>query len=200
MKALTTRQGEILDYLRRYIQENQYAPSIREIGEYFKIHVKGVHDHLRALEKKGFIQVEPGKSRAIKILSDEESKGEMTRVPILGRVAAGLPLFAEENHEGSLLLPPELVNRGPLFALRVQGESMTGAGILDGDLGVFAQQPLAENGEIVVAMVDEAVTLKRFYKEQNRIRLQAENPAYPPIFTQDARVLGKLVTIIRNYD
>jgi len=199
MKTLTKRQNEILQFIREYIQDNQYPPSIREIGRNFSISVKGAYDHVKALEKKQVISINHNKSRAI-TLSPEEDRGDDTRkIPILGNVAAGLPLFAEENYDGSVTLPTDVLRNGNLFALKVEGESMTGAGILDGDLAVFVHQPVAENGEIVVAMVDDAVTLKRFFKEKNRIRLQAENPAYPSIFTQDVRILGKLITIIRQY-
>ena len=199
MKALTKRQGEILEFIRDYIQGNQYPPSIREIGRNFNISVKGAYDHVKALEKKEVISISHNKSRAITLTPEDEGNEEVRKIPILGNVAAGLPLFAEENHDGSVSLPADVLRHGNLFALRVQGESMTGAGIFDGDLAVFVQQPLAENGEIIVAMVDDAVTLKRFYREKNRIRLQAENPAYPSIFTQDVRILGKLITIIRQY-
>ncbi|MDC7239662.1 MAG: transcriptional repressor LexA [Spirochaetales bacterium] len=199
MKALTKRQGEILDFIRSYIQDNQYPPSIREIGRYFSISVKGAYDHVKALEKKEVIAISHNKSRAITLVPEEDESEETRKIPILGSVAAGLPLFAEENHDGSVTLPSDVLKNGNLFALRVQGESMTGAGIFDGDLAVFVQQPVANNGEIIVAMVDDAVTLKRFYKEKNRIRLQAENPSFPAIFTQDVRILGKLITIIRQY-
>ncbi len=199
MKALTKRQGEILDFIRGYIQDNQYPPSIREIGRFFSISVKGAYDHVKALEKKEVISISHNKSRAITLVPEEDESEETRKIPILGHVAAGLPLFAEENHDGSVTLPSDVLKNGNLFALRVQGESMTGAGIFDGDLAVFVQQPVANNGEIIVAMVDDAVTLKRFYKEKNRVRLQAENPAYPAIFTQDVKVLGKLITIIRQY-
>ncbi len=199
MKTLTKRQNEILDFIRSYIQDNQYPPSIREIGRYFSISVKGAYDHVKALEKKQVISISHNKSRAISLTPENDDVSETQKVPILGNVAAGLPLFAEENYDGSVSLPSDVLRKGNLFALKVEGESMTGAGIFDGDLAVFVQQPVAENGEIVVAMVDDAVTLKRFFKEKNRIRLQAENPAYPSIFTQDVKVLGKLITIIRQY-
>jgi repressor LexA len=199
MKTLTKRQNEILEFIRGYIQDNQYPPSIREIGRYFSISVKGAYDHVKALEKKQVISISHNKSRAITIAQEDDTENEMQSIPILGNVAAGLPLFAEENYDGSLSLPMDVLKKGNLFALRVEGESMTGAGIFDGDFAVFVQQPIAENGEIVVAMVDDAVTLKRFFKEKNRIRLQAENSAYPSIFTQDVKILGKLITIIRQY-
>ncbi len=199
MKTLTKRQNEILSFIRTFIQDNQYPPSIREIGRYFSISVKGAYDHVKALEKKQVISISHNKSRAISLVPEKDEENETQKIPILGNVAAGLPLFAEENYDGTVSLPSDVLRKGNLFALRVEGESMTGAGIFDGDLAVFVQQPVAENGEIVVAMVDDAVTLKRFFKEKNRVRLQAENAAYPSIFTQDVKVLGKLITIIRQY-
>ncbi len=198
MKMLTNRQTEVLNFLKKYRRENSYPPTIREISTFFNISVKGAYDHIKALEKKGFIACRNKSSRAIEILGEDHADDTVT-IPILGHVAAGIPLFAEENHDGDLTFPAEMVPKGPLFALHVEGESMIGAGILDGDTAVFKQQPIAENGEIVVAMVEEAVTLKRFFKEKNRIRLQSENPAFPPIYTQEARILGKLVNIIRRY-
>ena len=200
MKAPTRRQTEVLDFIKSFLFNHKYPPTIREIASHFGISVKGAYDHVKALEKKGLIACDNNRSRAIEIIdppSDEDS--DHVNVPLLGHVAAGMPLFAEENYEGTMTLPASMVGNGRVFALRVEGESMTGAGIMDGDVAVFAQQPFAENGQIVVAMVDEAVTLKRFYKEKNRVRLQAENPAYPPMYTADVRILGRLVSLIRSY-
>jgi repressor LexA len=200
VKAPTRRQTEVLDFIKSFLFNHKYPPTIREIAGHFGISVKGAYDHVKALEKKGLIACDNNRSRAIEIIdppSDEDS--DHVNVPLLGHVAAGMPLFAEENYEGTMTLPASMVGNGRVFALRVEGESMTGAGIMDGDVAVFAQQPFAENGQIVVAMVDEAVTLKRFYKEKNRVRLQAENPAYPPMYTADVRILGRLVSLIRSY-
>ena len=200
MKAPTKRQTEVLDFIKSFLDDHKYPPTIREIANHFDISVKGAYDHVKALEKKGLIACDNNRSRAIEITDDSvETDSEQVQVPLLGHVAAGLPLFAEENNEGMLSLPVSMVGKGNLFALRVEGDSMTGAGIMSGDLAVFAQQPDAENGQIVVAMVDEAVTLKRFYREKNRIRLQAENPAFPPLYTADVRVLGRLVSLMRSY-
>lgn len=198
MKAPTRRQTEVLDFIKSYLGDHKYPPTIREIATHFGISVKGAYDHVKALEKKSLISCDNNRSRAIEVTESPDSVSEV-RVPLLGHVAAGQPLFAEENHEETLTLPASLVGRGRSFALRVEGDSMIGAGIEDGDVAVFVQQPEAENGQIVVAMVDEAVTLKRFYREKNRVRLQAENPAYPPLFTADVRVLGKLVALVRSY-
>lgn len=200
MKAATRRQTEVLNFLKSYLRGHKYPPTIREVAGHFGISVKGAYDHVKALEKKGLIACNNNRSRAIEILEDSESAAtEQVHIPLLGHVAAGQPLFAEENNEGSLAMPVSMVGRGQVFALRIEGESMIDAGIFDGDIAIFNRQNQAENGQIVVAMVDEAVTLKRFYQEKNRVRLQAENPAYPPIYTADARILGRLVTIIRSY-
>lgn len=202
MKSITNRQSEVLDYIKRYIGEHKYPPTIREISEHFTISVKGAYDHVKALEKKQFIHLNNHRSRTIEVLDQErqEEVDAVVQIPLLGHVAAGKPLFAEENHEGSVRVPQEYMKRGaPHFALQIRGDSMIGAGIFDGDIGVFAQQSVANNGDIVVAMVDEAVTLKRFFKEANRIKLRAENPDYPSIYSRDVRLLGKLTHLIRSY-
>lgn len=200
MKAITARQSEVLSYIKTFIADHKFPPTIREISERFRISVKGAYDHVKALEKKNFIRLDNKRSRTIEVLGLDVESDRTVDVPILGNVAAGLPLLAEENLEGTIKLPREQVRGGNHFALHVTGESMRDAGIMDGDLAVFRQQPTAENGDIVVAMVDEAVTLKRFFKEKNRVRLQAENPDYPPIFTQNVRVLGRLAQLIRRYE
>ena len=200
MRAPTSRQTEVLDFLKSFLSGHKYPPTIREVAGHFGISVKGAYDHVKALEKKGLIACDNNRSRAIEIIeTPADSNNNLVQVPLLGHVAAGMPLFAEENFEGNIPMSAMLVGNGKIFALRVEGESMTGAGIMDGDIAVFSQQAQVENGQVVVAMVDEAVTLKRFYKEKNRVRLQAENPAYPPMYTADVRVLGRLITIIRSY-
>lgn len=200
MKAITKRQSEVLSYIKVFIHNHKFPPTFREISEGFSISVKGAYDHVKALEKKRFIKLDNNRSRTIEVLDDEAETDRTVDVPLLGNVAAGVPLLAEENLEGTVKLPQDFVRHGPHFALHVKGDSMLGAGIMDGDVAVFRQQQTAENGDIVVAMVDEAVTLKRFFREKNRVRLQAENPAYPPIFTQNVRVLGRLAHLIRRYD
>ena len=199
MKALTERQGEILGFIRDYIQENQYPPSIREIGRNFGMSVKGAFDHVRALERKEAIVIGHRRSRTITLVPDVDGQGKNRRIPLLENIAPGLPLFAKENQRGSLFLPLQLLARGELFALRVQGDSMTGAGIFDGDLGIFVHQSLANDDEIVVAMVNDTVKLRRFFKDANLIQLQAENPLFPAIFTQNVKILGKLITLVRQY-
>jgi len=200
MKAITKRQSEVLSYIKAFIDDHHFPPTIREISEYFSISVKGAYDHVKALEKKAYIRLDNNRSRTIEVLDSDGASDRTIEVPILGNVAAGLPLLAEENRDGSVRVPVDYLRSGEHFALNVSGDSMKDAGIMDGDVAVFRHQQVANNGDIVVAMVDDAVTLKRFFKEKNRVRLQAENPAYPPIFTQNVRVLGKLAHLIRTYE
>jgi repressor LexA len=199
MKSITVRQSAVLDYIKSYIAAHRFPPTFREISESFGISVKGAYDHVKALEKKQFIQLNNHRSRTIEVLEPNDYDESTVEIPILGNVAAGRPLFVDENYDGSVRLPREFVRKGRHFALHVRGDSMLGAGIHDGDLGVFVEQVVANNGDIVVAMVDDAVTLKRFFKEKNRFKLQAENPDYPSIYTQDVRILGKLSHLIRSY-
>lgn len=203
MRTLTTRQEEVLSFIRNFIKEKKYPPTIREVAAQFTISVKGAYDHLKALEKKSVLRCDPNRSRSIEILEEEQETREedqVAEVPLLGRVAAGLPLWAEANFDGTVPVPRAYLRSGSYFALRVKGESMTGAGIMDGDIALIRQQTMAENGQIVVAMLEESVTLKRFFKESSRIRLQSENPAFPPLYSQDVKILGRLAGIIRNYE
>lgn len=200
MKSMTQRQRQILDYIKEFVEDHSFPPTIREISERFEISVKGAYDHVKALERKSAIRCNTNRSRAIEVLDGRNDGPSIRRIPILGRVAAGRPIFAEENLDGTVELPASMLKSGDYFALQVTGESMTGAGIFDGDIAVVQQGPTASNGEIVVAMVDEeAMTLKRFFKESNRVKLQAENPSYPPIYTQEVRILGRLAHVIRSY-
>jgi repressor LexA len=198
MKQMTARQKEIYSFLESFIEQEGYSPSIREVAGHFGISAMGARDHLQALEKKGFIQSGNNTSRSIVLNRSRDV--EVLDIPILGHVAAGIPLLAEENLNGSVKLPSGLFSQTNLFALYVEGDSMINAGIYEGDLAVFHQQEQVENGQIVVAMVEEAVTLKRFYREKSRVKLQAENPDYSPIYASDLRILGRLVHLIRNYD
>ena len=201
MKTLTNRQQEIFEFIKSFITTHKYPPTIREIAANYDISVKGAYDHVKALEKKGYIHCDLGRSRAIEVLKESEPIETYIEVPIVGNVAAGTPLLAEENRDGVIRVPSDHLKAGNHFALRVQGDSMEGAGILDGDTAIFKQRPVAENGDIVVAVInDQAVTLKRFYREKNRVKLKAENPVYPPIYTQNVRVVGTLACIFRKYD
>ena len=201
MRALTVRQREVLEFINTYIESHPYPPSIRELSDHFSISVRAGYDHLKALQKKGFIRPSDGRSRTLEVLDSgfQERRDRLVRVPLLGRVAAGAPIFAADNVERTVGVSEELLDGATYFALRVQGESMRDAGILDGDIAIVRRQEHAVNGDIVVAMIEEAATLKRFYLERNRIRLQADNPAYPPIFTRNLRILGKLRAIQRSY-
>ncbi|MCG8480496.1 MAG: transcriptional repressor LexA [Spirochaetales bacterium] len=203
MRPITSRQQEVLEFIRRFVAENKYPPTIREISEHFGISVKGAYDHVKALQRKGAIRCDTNRSRAIEVLddpADETDETAVRQVPILGMVAAGKPLLAEENYDGTVSVPAMMLGNKRYFALHVHGDSMINAGIMDGDIAIIAQQPVADNGDIIVAMIDEAVTLKRFYRESNRVQLKAENPVYPPIYTRDARILGRLAHIVRNYE
>ena len=200
MKGLTERQREVFDFIREFIHKNRYPPTIREIADNFRFSVKGSYDHVKALEKKGYLRCHGNRSRAIEVVRDAEAdKEQMASVPLLGSVAAGKPLFAEENLQGYIQVPANALGASAHFAVKVKGDSMKDAGIFDDDTVVVAHQDTAENGDIVVAMVDDAVTLKRFFLERNRVRLKAENTKYPPIYTQNVRILGKLVFLMRNY-
>jgi len=201
MKGLTTRQREVFDFIRSFIRIKRYPPTIREIAVNFGFSVKGSYDHVKALQKKGFIRCAGNRSRAIEVVADSEAERQpnLVSVPVLGAVAAGRPLFAEENLTGWIQVPAASLKKGQHFALQVRGDSMKDAGIMDGDVVVVSHQETAENGEIVVAMVDEAVTLKRFFVERNRVRLKAENPKYPPLYTQNVRILGRLAFLMRSY-
>jgi repressor LexA len=201
MKGLTTRQREVFDFIRSFIRSKRYPPTIREIAENFGFSVKGSYDHVKALQKKGFIRCAGNRSRAIEVVADAEADRapNLVSVPVLGAVAAGKPLFAEENLSGWIQVPAASLKKGQHFALQVRGDSMKDAGIMDGDVVVVSHQETAENGDIVVAMIDEAVTLKRFFVEKNRVRLKAENPKYPPLFTQNVRILGRLAFLMRSY-
>ncbi|MCK5155010.1 MAG: transcriptional repressor LexA [Spirochaetales bacterium] len=201
MKGLTRRQKEVVEFIRDYIQEHSYPPTIRDIASNFSISVKAAFDHVKALEKKQIIKSDLNRSRSLEILAEEFSPiHEAIAIPLLGSVAAGMPLLTEENLEGTLSISAEMLGNGDFFALRVKGDSMINAGIFDGDYAIIKQTNTASNGSIVVAWVqDDAVTLKRLYIEKNRVRLQAENDAYPPIYTQDIRIAGKLQLVIRDY-
>jgi repressor LexA len=198
--GLTQRQKQIYDFLVRTIREKGYAPSIHEIGARFKIaSTNGVSDHLKALERKG--QIRRVGKRAIEVLTPMGKAlfASTRQVPIVGRVPAGKPLITEENVEGLLAVPAEMA-RGEVFILRVKGDSMSGAGILDGDYAIVRSQEAAENGEIVCAVIDGEATLKRFYKKGGAVTLKAENEKYAPILILrgEFRIAGKVVGIMRK--
>jgi len=200
-KGLTKRQREILAYVMDNMQERGYPPSVREIGTALGLTSSStVHSHLAALEKKGFIHRDPSKPRAIEILKDGASQPpkRVVHVPVLGRIAAGQPIFAEENIEDVFPLPRDFVREDAAFILRVRGDSMIDAGIHDGVYLVVRQQATANNGEIVAAMLGDEATVKRYYRERDHIRLQHENSTMSPIIARDVTVLGKAIALIRR--
>jgi repressor LexA len=201
LASLTSRQKEIYEFLQKIIREKGYAPSMHEIGKRFKIaSTNAVSDHLKALEKKGYIR-RVGK-RAIEVLTAQGQPilTSIREIPVLGTVPAGKPLLSEENWEGTLTIPSDL-GSGKLFALQVKGDSMIGAGILEGDRVIVKQQGTAENGEIVCALIDGEVTLKRFYKKADVVTLRAENEKYAPIVLSagEFRIVGRVVGLIRKF-
>ncbi|MFQ5853436.1 MAG: transcriptional repressor LexA [Candidatus Binatia bacterium] len=201
LPELTPRQKRIYDFLSTKIREKGYAPSIPEIGQRFKItSTRGVFDHLKALEKKGYIR-RIGK-RAIEILSPKGRSAfpEATEIPIVGRIRAGAPLLAEENVEGFLTVANEVARGKGTFALKVKGDSMVEDGILDGDYVVIRRQETAENGDIVCALIGEEATLKRFYRQGETVALRPANKNYDPIVVTRGEfcVLGKAIGVIRK--
>jgi repressor LexA len=200
-RVLTKRQREILSYLLDSMSRKGYPPSVREIGAALGLTSSStVHSHLAALEKKGYIRRDPSKPRAIEVLKDGASQPpkRVINVPVVGRIAAGAPLLAEENIEDVFPLPRDFVREDGAFILRVRGDSMIDAGIYDGDFVVIRPQPTATNGEIVAALLGEEATVKRFYKERDHIRLQPENPSMSPIITREVTIIGKAVALIRR--
>ncbi|MBO7124203.1 MAG: repressor LexA [Treponema sp.] len=203
MKQITQVQKDVLNYIADFIDENAYPPTVREISDHFEKSIRAVQDNLVALQKKGFISLVQKKSRSIRILVDERQKEPklfVDKVPLVGTIAAGKPLLSEENLEGYVTLTEPFIRPGKsYFALRVRGQSMINAGILEGDLAIVEQRSDVVDGQIVVAVLDDAITLKRYYKEQNRIRLQPENPAFNPIYCTDVRIVGILANLVRTY-
>lgn len=204
MKELTKRQGEILTFIKEYIVKYGYPPTVREIGKALGVSSPAtIHAHLNNLESKGFIKKEESKNRAIELLVENEfakTDDDVIEVPLLGKITAGSPIEAIENPDEYFALPSYLVpNNKEVFTLKVSGESMINAGILDGDIVIIAKQNVARNGEIIAAMTEEnEVTLKRFYKEQDHIRLQPENDTMTPIILPNITVLGKAVGLYRQ--
>lgn len=196
-RKTTPRQQAILNTIRDFTREHGYPPSVREIGERVGLSSSStVQCHLRTLEKKGLIRRDPTKPRAL--VSGSDYSRDVVTIPIVGRVAAGIPITSVENIEDEFTLPSSFIKRSDSFMLRVKGDSMVDAAILDGDLVLVSPQPVANNGEIIVADIDGEATVKRFYKEENRIRLQPENKFMEPIYTDRATVLGKVTAVIRK--
>lgn len=207
MSKISIRQQAILEFIRNEVKSKGYPPSVREIGEAVGLASSStVHGHLDRLEKKGLIRRDPTKPRAIELLGLEESENSnlfaatVRRVPVVGKVTAGVPITATENIEDYFPLPQAMVGDDQVFMLSVVGDSMIEAGINNGDYVVVRQQQTANNGDIVVAMTDEdEATVKTFYKEKDHIRLQPENPTYEPLRLTHVTILGKVVGLFRNF-
>ncbi len=213
-QALTKRQIAILDFIIQQIRIKGYPPSVREIGEAVGLQSSStVHSHLTQLEQKGYIKRDPTKPRAIMILKDSsgdedfyttpsaenDTFEEMVSLPLVGQVAAGQPILAEENVEDTIPFPMRIIRHNDSFLLKVKGDSMINVGIFDGDLIIVAPAQVAANGEIVVALIDDEATVKTFYKEKGRIRLQPENDSMEPIYATDVQILGKVIGLFRTF-
>lgn len=197
---ITAKQQEILDYIKETILKKGYPPAVREICE--AVHLRStssVHSHLETLEKNGYIRRDPTKPRTIEILDDMFglTRRETVQVPMLGTVAAGQPLLAQEQIEDYFPIPAELLPNRQTFMLRVKGDSMINVGIFDGDQVIVAQDATAENGDIVVALVEDSATVKRFFKEDGYYRLQPENDTMDPILVPQVEILGKVIGLFR---
>ncbi len=209
-QKVTKRQQAVLDCIEACIREKGYGPTVREVCQKLGLSSPStVHVHLKALEDKGYIKRDPLKSRSIALTYpiDEvpssavvlaATYSNLVNVPLVGDVAAGTPILAQENITDTMTLPTDIVGDAPSFMLSVRGESMIEAGINDGDYVVVKEQPVANNGDIVVAIVDDSAPVKRFYKEQGHIRLQPENSSMEPIITTDCAIAGKVVAVFRR--
>ena len=199
---ITKKQTEILEYIKSQILNKGYPPSVRDICTAVNLKsTSSVHAHLETLEKNGYIRRDPTKPRAIEIIDDNFNltRREVVNVPLIGQVAAGQPLLAVENITSYFPIPAEFIPKEEVFMLNVKGESMVNAGIYDGDQIIVKQQSTASNGEIVVALVDDSATVKRFYKENGHIRLQPENDFMDPIIVKDCTILGKVIGVFRFF-
>ena len=196
--TITEKQSEILEYIKAQILERGFPPAVREICE--AVHLKStssVHSHLETLEKNGYIRRDPTKPRAIEILDDAFNLTRREMAQIVGRVAAGEPLLAEQNIEDYFPIPVERLPNNQTFLLQVKGESMINAGILNGDYILVEQTPSASNGEVVVALVEDGATVKRFFKENGHYRLQPENDTMDPIIVDEVTIVGKMIGLLR---
>ena len=199
---ISTKQQEILDYIKDEILKKGYPPTVREICETVSLKsTSSVHSHLETLEKNGYIRRDPTKPRAIEVCDDsfQMVRTETVSLPVVGNVAAGQPILAEENIEEYFPVPADVVPKGESFILNVHGESMINAGIFDGDRVFVNCCSTASNGELVVALIDDSATVKTFYKEDGHIRLQPENDSMDPIIVEDCQILGKVFGVFRFY-
>lgn len=201
-EKISEKQQEILNYIKNCILQKGYPPSVREICQAVGLKsTSSVHSHLETLEKNGYIRRDSTKPRTIEILDDSFTlaRRELVNVPIIGQVAAGQPILAVENIDGYFPIPPEYLHNKNTFMLRIKGESMINAGIFDGDLVLVEEQPVADNGEIVVALIDDSATVKRFFRENGHYRLQPENDSMEPIITNELLILGKVIGLFRTF-
>ncbi len=202
-KGISEKQKAILEYIKEQILKKGYPPSVREICKAVNLKsTSSVHSHLDTLEKNGYIRRDPAKPRTIEILDDEfavTTRREMVSIPIVGTVTAGVPILAVENIEGYYPVPSDMLPNGEMFMLKVQGDSMINAGILNGDIVIIQKQKTARNGEIVCALLEDSATIKTFYKEDGHIRLQPQNDAYSPIIVPGCEILGKVIGLIRMH-
>lgn len=199
---ISPKQQQILDYIKQCILQKGYPPAVREIGEAVQLKsTSSVHFHLNALEDNGYIRRDPTKPRCIEIVEDTFNlvRRELINVPIIGTVTAGQPILATENIESYFPITPDFVKNKQVFMLKVKGESMINAGIHDGDLVLVEQTTSAMNGDIVIALLEESVTVKRFFKEDGHFRLQPENDFMDPIIVDDVEVIGKVVGLFRIF-
>lgn len=202
---LSQKQVEILEFIKREIQIKGYPPAVREIcvGVNLKS-TSTVHSHLEKLEQKGYIRKDPTKPRAIEVLYRDDDfifgPKKTVDIPIVGKVTAGQPILAVENIEDTFPIPVELAQKGTLFILKIQGESMINAGILNNDYVLVKKQNIADNGDIVVALLDDEATVKRFFKEKDCVKLQPENELMSPIYSTDVKILGKVIGLYRRID
>ncbi|MFA6844484.1 MAG: transcriptional repressor LexA [Sphaerochaetaceae bacterium] len=206
MKGITDRQKEVATFIGQFIKENGYSPSVRDVAEHFGFSVKAAHDHLRALERKDIIRTAKGISRSIEVLQEGyPQKTENIEVPVLGTIAAGLPLLSEENVDYNLSIPSTMLHgaKDTYFALHVRGSSMIDDGIFDGDIVILKQSETAERGEIVAASVEDddngGITLKEFYPAADHVELRPANQSMGPIITRACHIHGKLVLLVRSY-
>ena len=199
-KELTKRQRQVLDFIIDYVRDSGYPPTVREIASAFSMSSKGAYDHLVAIEKKGYVRRDPSKPRAIELMDfvPGRTHGPIVEVPVVGKVAAGEPLLATQNIERTLSLSGDMVRTEEPFALRIKGDSMIEAGILEGDYVIVKQQRDAEQGDIVVALIGEEATVKRFYKASDHVKLQPENPSMEPIIVKDVTIMGKVIGLFRE--
>ena len=199
---ISKKQQEILEFIKDQILTRGFPPAVREICEAVNLKsTSSVHSHLETLEKNGYIRRDPTKPRAIEILDDQFNltRREMVQVPVIGQVAAGQPILAQENIEDYFPFPADQMPNKQLFLLRVKGESMINAGILDGDYVLVEQEPTASNGDMVVALVEDSATVKTFYREEGVFRLQPENDFMDPIIVTDLTILGKVIGVMRFF-